>query len=183
MSHIHEKIDFTVEVFIIFKDKVLLRKHDKYKIWLSIGGHIELDEYPNQAAIREVKEEVGLNIQLYSPKDNYFFQKKNYKELTQPIFMNRQRINNSHEHVTLVYFARAETDNLVLSKTEKTEECKWFTEKELKNPRHQINQNIQVYAQHALKMLNNKNFSLHFQQPKMKELWDNKEDDVWQKIK
>lgn len=54
MAHIHEKIDFTVEVFVVFQNKVLLRKHDKYKIWLSVGGHIELDEDPNQAALREV---------------------------------------------------------------------------------------------------------------------------------
>ena len=64
MPHIHEKVDFTVEVFIVYKDKVLLRKHDKYGIWLSVGGHIELDEDPVQAALREVKEEVCLNIEL-----------------------------------------------------------------------------------------------------------------------
>ncbi|MFK5282779.1 NUDIX domain-containing protein, partial [Lacticaseibacillus paracasei] len=62
MAHIHEKIDFTVEVFIVHKDKVLLRMHDKFKFWLSIGGHIELDEDPIQAAYREVKEEVGLDV-------------------------------------------------------------------------------------------------------------------------
>jgi len=54
MPHIHDKIDFTVEVFIVHNNKVLLRKHDKYKIWLSVGGHIELNEDPNQAAIRDV---------------------------------------------------------------------------------------------------------------------------------
>ena len=60
MPHIHNKIDFTVEVFIVYDNKVLLRKHDKYGMWLSVGGHIELDEDSNQAALREVKEEVGL---------------------------------------------------------------------------------------------------------------------------
>jgi len=55
MPHIHDKIDFTVEVFVVHQKAVLLRRHDKYKIWLSVGGHIELDEDPNQAAIREVK--------------------------------------------------------------------------------------------------------------------------------
>ena len=55
MPHIHEKIDFAVEVFVVHKNKVLLRKHDKYKTWLGVGGHIELDEDPNQVAIREVK--------------------------------------------------------------------------------------------------------------------------------
>ena len=56
MAHIHEKIDFTVEVFVVYQDKVLLRKHDKYGMWLSVGGHIELDEDPNETALREVKE-------------------------------------------------------------------------------------------------------------------------------
>src|SRR5262249_52059212 len=65
MAHIHEKIDFTSEVFIVHDNKVLLRFHDKYDIWLSVGGHIEQDEDPNEAAVREVKEEVGLDIELW----------------------------------------------------------------------------------------------------------------------
>ncbi len=64
MPHIHDKIDFTVEVFIVYKDTVLLRKHNKYRYWLSVSGHIELNEDPNHAALREVKEEVGLDIIL-----------------------------------------------------------------------------------------------------------------------
>ena len=40
LPHIHEKIDFTVEVFIVYKNKVLLRMHDKVKKWLGPGGHI-----------------------------------------------------------------------------------------------------------------------------------------------
>ena len=68
MPHIHEKMDFTVETFIVHKNKVLLRKHDKLKIWMSVGGHVELDEDPVEAALREVKEEVGLDITLYQKK-------------------------------------------------------------------------------------------------------------------
>ena len=80
MPHINNKIDFTVEVFIVYNNKVLLRKHDKYKIWLGVGGHIELDEDPNQAAVREVKEEVGLDIMLFD-KNTPAFNIENYKEL------------------------------------------------------------------------------------------------------
>ena len=58
MAHVHEKIDFTVDTFIVFNNKVLLRHHDKYDMWLPVGGHIELGEDPNEAAVREVKEEV-----------------------------------------------------------------------------------------------------------------------------
>jgi len=73
MPHIHKLIDFTVEVFIVHKHKVLLRRHDKYKKWLSIGGHIELHEDPVEAAIREVKEEVGLEVEVQEPINTFHF--------------------------------------------------------------------------------------------------------------
>jgi 8-oxo-dGTP pyrophosphatase MutT (NUDIX family) len=112
MPHIHEKIDFTVEVFVVHKNKVLLRKHDKYHIWLSVGGHIELDEDPIQAAIREVKEEVGLDIELFGDTDTLDANRDEYQELLPPQFLNRHRINENHEHITLVYFATSKTDQI-----------------------------------------------------------------------
>lgn len=151
MPHIHEKIDFTVEVFIVYKNRVLLRKHDKYKMWLSIGGHIELDEDPNQAALREAKEEVGLNIKLYGrPLD---FNEKEYKELIPPKFLNRHRINKNHEHITLIFFAKTDTDKLKLSEKEISEECRWFNKEELENNKYGIKESIKHYALSALKEL------------------------------
>lgn len=153
MPHIHDKIDFTVEVFVVYNNKVLLRKHDKYRIWLSVGGHIELDEDSNQAALREVEEEVGLEVQLYQD-DSYSLTKRDgYKELIPPQFMNRHRINESHEHVTLVYFARANTDKLILSESEKSDGCRWFTREELDDPRYKLKEDIKMYAQNALEKL------------------------------
>ena len=149
MPHIHDKIDFTSEVFIVYKNSVLLRKHDKYGIWLSVGGHIELDEDPVEAAIREVKEEIGLDFEIYSgdldlPKD------LDYKELIPPQFMNRHRINSNHEHITFVYFAKSKTDKLNLSEEEKTEACKWFTIEELNDPKYNLKLNVKKYAEAAL---------------------------------
>ncbi len=60
MAHLHEKIDFTASVYIVREGKVLLHKHKKLGIWLPPGGHIEPEEDPNQAALREAKEESGL---------------------------------------------------------------------------------------------------------------------------
>ncbi len=153
MPHIHDKIDFTSEVFVVYDNKVLLRKHDKYKIWLSVGGHIELDEDPNEAAVREVKEEVGLDIELYKSEDISDVGNADYRELIPPIFMNRHRINELHEHVTLIYFAEAFTDKLVLSETEKSEECKWFNLSDLDNPTYNIREKIRHYAKKALEIL------------------------------
>ena len=150
MPHIHNKIDFTVEVFVVHNDRVLLRKHDKYNIQLSVGGHIELDEDPNQSAVREVREEVGLEIKL---KENVFpfpGEGPDYAELIPPVFLNRHRVNETHEHVTLVYFASAQTDNLRPSKQEKSDKLKWFTREEIEENSHGIRESIRYYALKAL---------------------------------
>lgn len=87
MPHIHEKIDFTVEVFIVYQNKVLLRMHDKYKKWMSVGGHIELHEDPVEAAHREVREEVGLEIELVG-NEKIFHDFDHSRELTPPVALN-----------------------------------------------------------------------------------------------
>src|SRR5437773_1493766 len=43
MAHIHEKIDFTVAIFVVHGGKVLLIHHRKLDKWLPLGGHIDLD--------------------------------------------------------------------------------------------------------------------------------------------
>ncbi|MBS3149888.1 NUDIX domain-containing protein [Candidatus Woesearchaeota archaeon] len=156
MPHIHDKIDFTVEVYIVYRNRVLLRKHDKYKIWLSIGGHIELDEDPLEAAVREVKEEVGLDIKIIDDLLKFRKHDVNYKELIPPKFMNRHRINENHEHISLVYFATTNSDKLMLSITEKSEECKWFSIDELDDSSYGINDNVRFYAKQALEELINR---------------------------
>lgn len=153
MPHLHEKIDFTAEVFIVYKNKVLLRKHDKYKKWLSVGGHIELHEDHNEAALREVKEEVGLDIKLFH-HGHPLVRSEGYKELIPPQFSNRHKINDTHEHVTLVFFGKASTDQLILSETEKSDACKWFSKEELDDPTYGIAESIKMYAKSALEKVN-----------------------------
>lgn len=152
MSHIHDKIDFTVEVFIVYRNKVLLRKHDKYKKWLSVGGHIELNEDPIEATIREVKEEVGLDIELDNTLQSSF-NKDEAKDLIPPYFLNRNRINKTHEHITFVYFAKALTDKIMQEiEGEKSEECRWFTKGELEES-GEIMPSIKLYSLKALEKL------------------------------
>src|SRR5260370_8309525 len=64
MAHLHEKIDFTVAIFVIHDGRVLLVHHRKMGQWLPLAGHIELDEDPEQAALREAKEERGLEVEF-----------------------------------------------------------------------------------------------------------------------
>jgi 8-oxo-dGTP pyrophosphatase MutT (NUDIX family) len=141
-------MDYTVEVFIVHNNKVLLRKHDKYGIWLGVGGHIELDEDPIEAAIRECKEEVGLDVTILglAPK----FENTVDRELIAPIFMNRHNINDTHEHIALVYAAQSETNYVTESDLEMSQGLKWFSQHDLDNPNLGIMDNIIHYAKKAL---------------------------------
>lgn len=148
MPHIHEKIDFTVEVFIVYKDKVLLRKHDKYNFWLSIGGHIELNEDPNQAAVREVKEEVGLDVELIDDLLPFQMKTGEYQELIPPKFTNRHNISNTHEHVTFTYFGKVDSNKIIPENKDDT--WKWFPKKDLERNKEGIKEHILFYAKQAL---------------------------------
>jgi ADP-ribose pyrophosphatase YjhB (NUDIX family) len=150
MPHIHEKIDFTASAFIVYKNTVLLRKHDKYDIgWLDVGGHIEPDEDPTQAVAREVKEEVGLDIKLVG-SSRVFEDADDEKDLIPPRFLNRHRINPTHEHVDMVYFAVTDINTIKQGDTEQSEELRWFTKEELSDPTLKIKDRVRYYALTAL---------------------------------
>lgn len=40
--------------------RVLLHRHKRLRRWLQPGGHLEADEQPHEAALREVREETGI---------------------------------------------------------------------------------------------------------------------------
>lgn len=150
MPHLHDKIDWTVDVFVVNEGAVLLRKHDKYKLWLAPGGHIELDEEPTAAALREVKEETGLNAELVGEVPN-LTEGEGYRELLAPRFLNIHPINATHDHISLVYFARSSSRDVSQGEEEISDEMRWFTEEELNDPSWGIGETILHYAKEALK--------------------------------
>jgi 8-oxo-dGTP pyrophosphatase MutT (NUDIX family) len=149
MSEIQEKIDLSVEVFIVYKNKVLLHKHDKVKLWLSIGGKIEQGENPANAGKREVKEEVGLDVEIIGYKPN-IENEFDYTHIIGPKYMANWQRNESNRFVVFVYFARANTDVISDSKMEhERSETRWVTKEEL--PTMGLRPNIEFYATEALK--------------------------------
>ncbi len=156
MPHIHEKIDFTVSAIIVHKDKVLLRKHEKYKKWLYPGGHIELDEDPNQAVIREAKEEVGLDITLHQTR-TVLPAGKNDRDLIAPVYVNRHKINDTHEHVDFLYFASTDDPTVrVEYEGDSSDEWHWFSADELDDLHFGVEPRVIFYSKEALKTVGKK---------------------------
>ncbi|MEP1125011.1 MAG: NUDIX domain-containing protein [Ilumatobacter sp.] len=49
---------------------VLLLKHKRLGIWLQPGGHVDANETPWDAALREAREETGLEVSFAGPLDD-----------------------------------------------------------------------------------------------------------------
>ncbi len=153
MAHIHDLIDFTVDVFIVHEDKVLLRMHEKYHTLLAVGGHIELDEDPVTAAKRECMEEVGLPIHIHSTSHVPKTDESEFRFLEVPDGLNIHRIDDVHQHISVVYFATAEHTNIVPERPEDTWE--WLTKEEVET-HADLRGNIRHYALQALAVLGTK---------------------------
>ena len=108
MPHIHEKIDFTVAIFVVHDGRVLLIHHRQLDKWLRLGGHIELDEDPEQAALREAKEESGLDVELIGERPPTT--SPGTRALIAPRFLDIHRITDTHEHIGMIYWARPKRD-------------------------------------------------------------------------
>ncbi len=95
---------FTVAVFVVWEGKVLLHHHRKLGMWLPPGGHIEVDELPDEAALREVWEETGVRVELVGERR---------EDITDPVQLHRpagvqlENIGPNHQHIDLIYFAKA----------------------------------------------------------------------------
>lgn len=147
MPHIHEKIDFTVSLFIVHEQKVLLVHHRGLGKWLPIGGHIELDEDPEQASLREAREESGLEVALLGSRPPVT--EEGTRALIAPRFLDIHRISATHEHVGMIYLARVVSGDLALSEREH-HAIKWCSRAELDELQPPISNAIRWYCERAL---------------------------------
>ena len=103
MNSEHSGRHFTVAAFVVWEGNVLLHQHRKLGMWLPPGGHIEKDELPDDAAVREVLEETGIKVELVGERR---------EDVTDPVQLHRpagvqlENIGPEHQHIDLIYFAR-----------------------------------------------------------------------------
>ncbi len=147
MAHIHEKIDFTVAIFVVHEARVLLIHHRKLDRWLPLGGHIELDEDPEQAALREAREESGLDVELLGERPPTT--EPGVRALIAPRYLDIHRINDTHEHIGMIYFGRPKSGNITLAPAEH-HDIRWCTSEELDELKPPMTEGVKWYCRAAL---------------------------------
>ena len=147
MAHIHEKIDFTVAIFVVSAGKVLLIHHRKLNQWLPLGGHIELDEDPEQAALREAREESGLEVELLGERPPTT--SPGTRALIAPRFLDIHRINATHEHIGMIYWARPRHGTVTLAAGEH-HAIRWCDPADLETLQPPMTAAVKWYCRQAL---------------------------------
>ena len=97
---------FTATGYVAHRGRVLLHWHPKVKAMLPPGGHIEADEDPVIAVLREILEETGLAAEVMAremPVDVAY-----PRQLPPPETIMVEDIDDPvagpHEHIDLIYF-------------------------------------------------------------------------------
>ena len=127
-------------VALIFNEdqtKILLIHHNKMQLWLPAGGHVEENEYPSEAVIREVKEELGVEAEIIELNQNPRIDNKFEKTIPLPfcILTTRNFKNKDSDEFTDIHFAYTLIikSNDLLIKQDEISEYKWFTKEEVRS--------------------------------------------------
>ncbi len=149
MAHIHEKIDFTVGIFVVHQRKVPLIHHRNLDRWLPLGGHIELDEDPETAALREAKEESGLEVELLGERPPTT--EPGTRALIAPRFLDIHRITDTHQHIGMIYWARPRPGTLTptLAAAEH-HDIRWCSSQDLDQLQPPMAEPVKWYCRKAL---------------------------------
>lgn len=135
--------DFTATTFVVHAERTLLLQHRKLGIWVPPGGHIDPHELPDQAALREVREETGLEVELLTQGAWL----GHVRVLPQPYCILLEDIDPSHQHIDLIYFARVCGGSLAHAEREALQ-ARWYTWEELAGP--EIAEDIRELGRRAI---------------------------------
>jgi 8-oxo-dGTP pyrophosphatase MutT (NUDIX family) len=98
----------TVTGFVVHEGKTALHWHRKLSMWLPAGGHIEANEDPTQAVLREVNEEFGVVASIL-PISGIVQRGSGPVQLEPPYAMQECIIGPDHIHVDFIYYCRLES--------------------------------------------------------------------------
>ena len=103
---------FTTTVYVVNDGATALHEHPRLGITIPPGGHVDRDELPHEAGLREVHGETGLDATLVA--DTPDIDAPGGRALPQPQYQMLYDVDVhpdgrvAHQHIDLVYFARVD---------------------------------------------------------------------------
>ena len=119
---------------LVIKDgKLLLLNHAKIGAWLPPGGHMEEGEFPDETAIRETKEETGLDVELICD-DAIRHKDAAAHTMGTPFTIVYEdvpyRTQEPHIHFDMVFIARVKSGSI--NPNHESNGIRWLTPQEIK---------------------------------------------------
>jgi len=129
--------------------KVLLVHHKKFDKWTPPGGHIEENETPDQALVREWKEELNLDINILPAHESAFAGDSNATPIPMPFHIDLEREGFDVPHLGYFFYVKLKNPNqsVKLLKDE-LHNVKWFSKEEL--PTLQTFDQVRALANYAI---------------------------------
>jgi 8-oxo-dGTP diphosphatase len=111
---------FTASAIVLDdNDRALLVRHNKIGLWLYPGGHIEPNEDPAQAVLREVREETGIHVEVVTDQQFTHFA---VATIPPPFTILEMTVQDAkagpHRHIDLVYVCRPISGDLTPQQAE-----------------------------------------------------------------
>ena len=119
----------TATVYIVKDNRILLHKHKKYNTWFPVGGHLRSNELPHEAAIREVKEETGLDITLLETEHVANFDIGRVESIPEPFCLYHEA-DIDEQFLDFIFIGISSQQQVAPPLTE-SQEIMWFSREEL----------------------------------------------------
>jgi len=120
--------------YFVKDGKVLLMHHVKFNKWVPPGGHIEVDETPDQALKREWAEEVGLDIEVLPAYPSAFAGDANATPIPMPFHIDLEREGFEVPHIGHFFYVRLiAPEQEIKLELEEVHNVGWFSKEELKD--------------------------------------------------
>jgi len=146
---------FVATLYAVHEGAVALHEHDKLEMWLPAGGHLDRDELPHEAALRETREELGLSVDLVAPQEA--LTSETVRSIPQPQHFLVEDINVhengevGHQHVDFVFYGDAPTRTIQPGPGEQpVEDWTWFTAAELQARDDEVPADVVEIGQRAI---------------------------------